>query len=253
MHRQRLHGLVSARQRGGRKAWEVDYLVDATRDHAALPGLLESAVIDAGRAGAEKLFLRLDASSPLLPVVLETGFQAYQESALYSRGPGLQPAGSVEGLRGLEAMDSYFLFRLYSACTPEAVRRMEAATFAEWQAAQDRRWLKNGVQLVVEGEGGISAAVSAAPQAGGITMDLLAGSGASEAVMPLLIAALSALDSAYEFVEVLLPSSSDETASRLREAGFQPRRSFVSLMRRTTRPISVPSLRPAIAKNALGV
>jgi hypothetical protein len=42
-------------------------------------------------------------------------------------------------------------------------------------------------------------------------------------------------------------------AGCLVDAGFEPQRDFVSLMRRTTRPVAVPNLRPAIAKNAVGV
>jgi hypothetical protein len=252
VQRQRLHGLVGARQRGGRQAWEIDYLVDATKGHDAVPGLLECAVADAGRAGAEKLFLRLEAGCPLLPVVIETGFQPYQESTLYHRPGNLTPS-EISGLRSLAAMDSYFLFRLYSASTPESVRRVEAATFSEWQAAQDRRWLKHGVQMVIERDGGVAGYVNAAPHTGGISIDLLVDSSAAGEVLPLVGAACSALDAPFASVEVLVPSSANGMASCLHEAGFEPQRDFVSLMRRTTRPVAVPNLRPAIVKNAVGV
>jgi len=252
VQRQRLQGLVGARQRGGRQAWEIDYLVDATRGHEAVAGLLDCAIADAGRAGAEKLFLRLASDCELMPVVLETGFQPYQESTLYYRAGNLTPA-AVEGLRDLATMDSYFVFRLYNACTPENVRRFEAATFAEWQAAQDRRWLKHGVQMVVEREGGVAGAVSAAPNSNGISIDLLVEPMAADNVVPLVGAACSALDAPFAAVEVLVPSTADGLPERLKDAGFQPQRDFISLMRRTTRPIMVPNLRPAIAKNPVGV
>lgn len=252
VQRQRLQGLVGARQRGGRQAWEIDYLVDSTRGHDAVTGLLECAVVDAGRAGAEKLFLRLDASSDLMPVVLETGFLPYQEATLYSRASSLEPV-SIQGLRNLAAMDSYFVFRLYNQCTPESVRRLEAATFGEWQAAQDRRWLKHGIQIVVERDGSLCGTVSASPHDGGISIDLMAEDGASDTVLPLLSAAVSELDAAFRSMEVLVPSSAAMVASQLRDAGFLPQRDYVSLMRRTTRPISIPNLRPAIAKTAVGV
>lgn len=253
IQRQRLHGLVGARVRGGRLAWEIDYLIDATPGHDAVPGLLECAIVDAGRAGAEKLFLRLDARSPLLAMAVETGFVPYQESTLFVRPGGMNQAG-VEGLRPLAVMDSYFVFRLYNRCTPEGVRRQEAATFAEWQAAQDRRWLKHGVQLVVEQQGGIAAVLAAAPLDSAISIDLLVDdTAAGDAVLPLLAAACAALETPFAAMEVLVPSTAEATAQRLREAGFEARRDFVSLMRRTTRPLSIPNLRPAIVKNAVGV
>ena len=51
VRRRRLRGLVGARTRGDRQAWEIDYLIDATTQVEALPGLLECAVMDVGRSG----------------------------------------------------------------------------------------------------------------------------------------------------------------------------------------------------------
>ena len=252
VQRQRLHGLVGARQRGGRQAWEIDYLVDATRGLDAVPGLLDCAIVDAGKAGAEKLFLRLEADSKLMPMVLETGFLPYQESTLYRRPGNLTPS-EITGLRPLAAMDSYFIFRLYSACTPEAVRRMEAATFSEWQAAQDRRWLKHGVQMVIERDGGVAGMVNAAPNADGITVDLMTNPSSAGDVLPLIGAACAALDAPFAAVEVLVPASAVGVAGQLKDAGFAPQRDFISLVRRTTRPVAIPTLRPAIVENAVGV
>jgi hypothetical protein len=183
---------------------------------------------------------------------METGFLPYQESTLYRRPGNLTPS-AIDGLRNLAAMDSYFVFRLYSACTPENVRRLEAATFSEWQAAQDRRWLKHGVQMVIEREGGVAGCVSAAPHTGGISVDLLVDPSAADQVLPLVGAVCSALDAPFASVEVLVPATANGMAGCLVDAGFEPQRDFVSLMRRTTRPVAVPNLRPAIAKNAVGV
>jgi hypothetical protein len=52
---------------------------------------------------------------------------------------------------------------LYTATTPEVQRRVEAVTFGEWHAAQERRWLKHdGVELVQHREGHLSAWAGAA-------------------------------------------------------------------------------------------
>src|SRR3989304_2119508 len=52
VRRQRLRGLVGARRRGGRQAWEVDYLVDATPRHETGVGLLGWAIAEGGGGGA---------------------------------------------------------------------------------------------------------------------------------------------------------------------------------------------------------
>src|SRR5437867_895855 len=87
--RGRLHGLVSVRRRGGRQAWEIDCLMDATADFSAVTGLLECASFEAGRAGTEKIFLRLPADSALLPVVRTAGFAPYANETLYFRSAPL--------------------------------------------------------------------------------------------------------------------------------------------------------------------
>src|SRR5437879_2526456 len=67
--RGRLLGLVSARRRGGRSVWEIDSLIDNTPGLDAIPGLLACATGEAGRAGVDKLFARVAADSPHLPLL----------------------------------------------------------------------------------------------------------------------------------------------------------------------------------------
>jgi hypothetical protein len=142
------------------RGWEIDYLLDATKDNHISEELLECATVEAGKEGAHKLFLRLAAGSALLPAALEAGFAGYQEETLYARvGGGDAPASLM---RPIVASDSYPLFRLYCQSTPESARRLEAATFSEWHSAQERRWLRNGLQLIEERQGQICAHVRAA-------------------------------------------------------------------------------------------
>lgn len=251
VRRQRLRGLVGARRRGGRAAWEIDYLIDATPSREAVAGLLDCAVAEVGRAGAEKLFLRLKAGSSLLPVVRAAGFLPYQEEVLYrgrAEGPGEEPALLRAGL----PMDSYPLFRLYNAITPEATRRLEAATFAEWHAAQERRWLKHGVQLVFEAEGQVRAWARAARLPQGVALELGLAPAALPRTAALVAAAAHSVAGPGEPVFVLLPRSAAAVARRLEEAGFQPQAEFVSLVRRTALPQALPKLSPAVASNAIG-
>ena len=253
VHRQRLHGLVGARRRGGRQAWEIDYLIDATQRHEVVPGLLECAIADVGRSGGEKLFLRLAADSSLLPAVRETGFMPYQEEVLYWRVGGLDSLQDV-GLRAVLPSDSYLLYRLYNLATPETTRRVEAATFNEWHAAQERQWLKNGSQLVQERDGQASAWAGAARLPQGVALDLLLDTGAASDTAAIVAAAARTVEWTGEAVFVLLPRKAEAVAYQLETMGFTPGQEFVSLIRRTTRPLALPQkMVPAIAKTAIGV
>lgn len=253
LRRQRLQGLVGARQRGGNEAWEIDYLLDATKDLGQTAGLLEYAVAQAGKEGAQKLFLRLPSDSSLLQPAIQTGFVAYQEETLYLREAGAGDTSAPDGLRIATAADSYQLFRLYCAAIPESVRRFEAASFDEWHAAQERRWYKNGPHLVVERDGGLHAAVRACRLPQGLMLDLLLGAGATEDAAGLVAAAVAAADSSGEPVLVLLPQAAEATARVLQNARFTAHTHYISLMRRTTRPLALPRKVPVVAKNAVGV
>jgi hypothetical protein len=253
MKRQRLQGLVGARQRGGSAAWEIDYLLDTTPASEITTGLLEYAVAQAGKEGAQKLFLRLPSNSNLLQPAIEAGFIAYQQETLYVCNEAPPPGEPQTPLRLGVASDSYPLFRLYCQATPEPVRRFEAATFDEWHAAQERRWQKNGVQLVQELNGSPSAAIRACRLPQGLMVDLLLDSNASASALPLVWAAVSATESQARPVLVLLPKDAEGVARALEGAGFTAADEFVSLVRRTTKPLALPRKVPVVAKNAVGV
>jgi hypothetical protein len=249
VRRQRLQGLVGARQRGGSDAWEIDYLLDTTKDCRVAVELLETATLEAGKAGAQKLFLRLSLDSALLQAVREAGFMPYQEETLYARvGAG---DAAPTPLRPAIPSDSYPLFRLYCQTVPETTRRLEAATFAEWHAAQEKRWLKNGLQLILELEGRIGAQVRGARLPQGLLLDILADGSAVAGTGGLVSAAAAAAEFAAGPVYVL--TAADNVAMRLEQAGFEPQASFVSLMRRTAKPLALPNKVAVVAKNAVGV
>jgi hypothetical protein len=247
MRRQRLLGLVSARPRGTRQAWEIDRLIDTTPGMDAVPALIERAVNETGRGGAEKLFLRLSATSRLLPVAKAAGFLPYQEETLYRR-KGQITIGPAPDMRPFARQDLYSAFRLYNRVTPHSVRRCEAVTFGEWQAAQERRWLKYGDEFVLDSERGLSAHLRVASVGEAVVFDLLVDEESIDRVPE--IAAVAAEEGASQMFTVVA-ASAEAVARRLEEIGFEPIMDLVSLYHRTTRPVRAEKLVPAIAKTAV--
>lgn len=245
--RQRLLGLVSARRRGGRRAWEIDCLIDTTARMDAVPGLLECAIRAGGKAGAEKIFLRLGADSPLLPVVMSAGFTAYALERLYV-GSSLALRPAELPVRPFTQQDLYPAFRLYSSVVAERTRWAEAATFGEWQAAQETQWLKGGVRLAMDGSGALAAYAGAARLPHGIQTEVVAGQEALEVTDGLLAAAVGSVGPGGP-VMVLLPEWATGIARRLEELGFEGRQDFASLVCRTTRLARLPKLVPAAIPN----
>ncbi|HEY7270334.1 MAG TPA: hypothetical protein VH951_10945 [Dehalococcoidia bacterium] len=247
--RQRLLGLVSARRRGGRQAWEIDCLIDTTPSRDAVAGLLECAIRAGGKAGAEKLFLRLNANSALLQIAMSAGFSAYCSKRLYVGSALALPVDLSLDLRPFSQADQYPAFRLYNCALPERSRRAEAATFGEWQAAQERQWLKNGgVELVLDGEGGLLAHVRAAKVDQGTLIDARVAGEAVDAAPAMMHAAFRATGSVGP-VLTLIHEADVDLASRLEALGFEAREEFFSLMCRTTRVAKMPKLVPASIPN----
>ncbi len=248
--RQRLLALVSARRRGGRSAWEIDCLIDTTDAGSEAADLLECAIADAGRAGAEKVFLRLPEQSRLLPAVKMAGFLPYVEETLYVRETPLRGEGLSLDLRPFTQQDVYPVYRLYNCWAPESVRRNEAATFGEWNASLERRWVRNGVQLIAEREGRTVGLVRAARLPQGTEIEVMVDDGDLDSVSGLAVAAVAAADGRPPFL-VLVPAYAGGIAQRLEAAGFQPSEEYVSLVRRTTVPLKLPKLKAAMGKTAV--
>jgi hypothetical protein len=247
--RQRLLGLVSARRRGGRQAWEIDCLIDTTPTQDAVPGLLECAIRAGGKAGAEKLFLRLNANSPLLQIVMGAGFSAYCSERLYVGSALALPEDPSLKLRPFSQADQYPAFRLYNCALPERSRRAEAATFAEWQASQERHWLKGGVEIVLDGTGELLTHARAARLDNATLVDVRAGASALDSAPAIMRSAFHACGGSGP-VMTLVHEADTGLAARLEDLGFEPREEFFSLMCRTTRVAKLPKLVPAQIPNA---
>ena len=147
-----LSGLGSARNRNGRRVWEVDHLyVPAGTDGApsdrcrepwdsAFLDLLEALVREAGTRLGERIVVRLPTNSPVVFQAQRSGFfPCYEESLI--EGPA-ESQGRVEtaiphGLSDRLPSDDHGLFQLFCAATPHKVRDKLDLTFDQWQDAQE--------------------------------------------------------------------------------------------------------------------
>ena len=243
-----LRGLVSARRRGAKTAWELDCLINAAEDDGSVClGLLDQAVKDAARSGVEKVFLRLSVQSAVLPLARKLGFCAYQHETLLSAAePRVLPhdLDALSGFRKAIRSDDFALFELYDACVPANVRESEAANFREWKAAQDHSWLVgHASQQVAEREGRIIAWLRSAVDGDDGHFDLLVHP-ADPQTDALLDAALGQI--AAGRVLTLVPNSSSSLIEALLRRGFERGPEFASLVVRTAVTVKAPQLAPAV-------
>ena len=247
-----LRGLASARRRGSKVAWEVDCLVDAAEDdNGVLMGLLDQMAEDAGRAGAEKVFLRVASDSHIAKLATRCGFARYlTEQLLVGRNPSdADPArpNAGQGLRRWGRADAYPTFRLYNRWTPEMVRRREAATFREWTAARERLSPPRGTrQWILERDGQIAGWLRTAAVGELGRFDLLADQATPDALEVLVDAALTKLHEQSAFF-ALVPEFAVGLREELERRAFVQQSEYAVLVRRTTRPISAPQFATATA------
>ena len=242
-----LRGLVSARRRGSKAAWEIDCLIDASADDpGVLISMLDQVAVDAGRAGAEKVFLRTAAGSHVTKTAIRCGFSGYLTErllAVETRPVASGPAAvSGAGPRRWSRADAYPTFQLYNRWTPEAVRRVEAATFREWTATRERVSPPRGArQTVLERQGRVVGWLRLAAVGELGRFDLMADPAQPELLDELIEAALARLEQPSRLLS-LVPEFATGLRERLERRGFVERGEFLLFARRTTRTITAPEI-----------
>jgi hypothetical protein len=240
-----LRGMISARKRGSKQAWEVDCLINAEEnDPGVLMSLLDQVTDAAGKSGAMRIFVRVESNTMVEQDVMKCGFAAYKHERVWrlERDAGkARPA--PEGLRRRARPDQYPLFQLYSAVVPERVRRYEAMTLTEWTAAHES--LGRGAQYVLEGDGRVDASVRIVGDGDVGRFDAMAGSAA--ALAPLLDCALARLANRPR-LHAIVPDYDEALGRHLQGLGFEAADEYTVLVRRTVRPVKAPKAVPAVAQ-----
>ncbi|MEX2225159.1 MAG: hypothetical protein WEB52_01770 [Dehalococcoidia bacterium] len=243
-----LRGLVSARKRGSKLAWEIDCLIDAEPDDdGVLLSLVDQVTEAAGRSGALRIFIRVPGASHLEAAIIRCGFGAYARETVYwsSSEPLAAHRRNVEGLERRTKEDAYRVFQLYNDLVPESVRRFEAMTFTEWTAAQER--LGRTSQWVLRDGGKLSGWLRVAGDGEIGRFEVL---GTHDALDDLIGAALHKVAN-RERAYTLVPEHQWAVAERLAGIGFEEGESYAVLSRRTVRPVKVAQRVPAVARTTM--
>jgi hypothetical protein len=236
---QTIRGVISARPRGSRLAWEIDCLIVAGEDEeAVLLALLDQLRAAAVQARVLRVFVRVEAGSDLLTGLRKGGFMPLAAEYLLRLGGAPQPAALEPELqlRERRRTDGFPLFRLYNLVTPLAVRQLEAMTYAEWIAGQEKRSQGRGkIDLVAERDGEIVAWVRAVRDGAGGRLDLLLHPGAAGAGSGLLAYAVERVGNCRPLYG-LVPVYATGLAALMDEAGFEHDGDYVSLVKRLSIP-----------------
>jgi hypothetical protein len=235
-----IRGLISARQRAKRSAWEVEVLIDASDDDSVALSLFSRMAAGVARQGAERVFLRLSADSGLRDNARRSGFFQYSTETLFHWTGGEAPAEQDLPLRSRGKADVPGLFHLYTQTVPANVRAIEGMTLREWQAAQER-WGGRTTDLIADGEDGPAAWLRVA-SANGIAR-LYAMADATVPADALVSAGLVLVPGREVFA--LVPDYNAALGSALLRAGLKPEGQYISLAKRLTKMVGELAKEPA--------
>lgn len=243
-----LRGLISARKRASKLAWEIDCLINAADNDNGVPmSLLDQMTAAAGKSGALKIFARLPKGSAIEDTVSRCGFVRYGSEIVYCRPTSSDDAkSSPTNLRRRSKADLYPIFQLYCALVPHEIRRVEAMTFAEWAGAQES--LGRTSQFVLERDDKVRGWLRVAGDGDVGRFDVLAE---YEMLDELIDSALSKIAN-RKMAYSLVPEYQTSVQSRLEQRGFEATEEYTLLARRTVRPVKAPKAIPALVKPTMG-
>ncbi|HXG42655.1 MAG TPA: hypothetical protein VNL95_08015 [Dehalococcoidia bacterium] len=225
----RVRGLLTARRRRPGGAWEVDCLQVAPGDIEAAARLLETACGQLGQEGVQRLFLRLEAESPLLRAACRAGFFPLRQERLYRlSGEHRLHEASPERLLPLTRGHLSALFQLYNASVPASVRCLEGMTLRDWQAAQEP-WSQPQDVALWDG-GRILAWARLATPGRSALLSLMLHPEAQARARQLVASVLEMVPSQRPLF-CLVAAYQPAVASALEEAGLEPVADYLVLMR----------------------
>jgi len=243
VHGATIRGLISARPRTKRTAWEIEMLINTTDDDAVWQSLFARMLSGIGKQGAERIFLRVGLDSPVREAARAAGFFAYAEETLRRRPALPPPPKSDLPVRRKQKSEAMGVFQLYSREMPANVRAIEGATFREWQAAQEK-WGGRFSDLVVE-EGGVISAWARVVLGHVNRLAALSESGYDEIVS----AALQLVGEGE--AHCLAPRHAPGLVSALDRLGFEPAGEYCAMAKRLAKPAE--ELMPEAADEAITV
>lgn len=236
----KVHGLASIRRRSGAKSWEISNLYAGSAPGQAFVRLLEMVAAGAGTHGGERVFLRVEADSPIVPTARMAGyFPSHRETVYRGTSGQLGPSHSLfdadSHLRMRRSEDDYALFRLYNSATPVKVRQLVGMTLDQWAASHERgpgRSRDSVLQLEGDARGWLRA--SARFGAGSLSVRMHPD---YDALTPEVVEAglrrIKGTRTVFAVVEEYAP----RLATALEELGFEAQGEFVVLVKSVARQV----------------
>ncbi len=210
---------------------------------SAAERVLERVSSEAGRSGAQRVFLRLPAECELLGAARRAGyFPVYHETLLVGGQPNVpkvrsERSGAVP--REASQRDEYDLFRLYSAAAPSEVRRLAGVVFDQWRDSRERG-PGRAREYVLEGERGLAGWLKVGRRGADGWLRATSAPDAGDASVALSAFGLERLAGARR-IRALVADFQPDLLRALKEMGFAPGPEYVMCIRTTATAVRLAS------------
>ena len=246
----RVRAVAGLRSRSGPRSWEVSHLYAAPGSEAATTRLLERASAASARGGGERVFLRVEADSDIIPTTRRAGFFPCFRETLYLGRPPVSELGkslfdadshSVER----RAEHDHALFRIYNQTTPMKVRQLAGMTMGQRKDSRERA-AGRSLEWALELEGTVRGWLRTSARFGAGRIELMLHPDYIALTPDILDYALASLANAKS-VAVLAPDYVPLLGGALEERGFRPEREFAVMVKSVARMAG----QPAVARTSL--
>jgi len=236
-----VRGIATARDLNTKHAWVIDTLIEAAGADAGdevVTDLLGQASEAAADAQVTHLLLRTEVDAPAREAATRAGFRptlierSWRGTVVPFEAAADTDLGSP---RPAEDGDDLSLFQLYGRAFPVDARAQLGMTREEWSAVRDRRWLRGGMELVVERAGTVAGRVGLHEQEGRVQIEILVEPGDQAGAAALLTAAVE--HAGTREVQMLVPRCVDAVEAVAARAGLEAESEYVRLVRRIARPV----------------
>ena len=246
----RVRAVAALRSRSGPRSWEISRLYTAPGSEAATTRLLERASAVSARGGAERVFLRVEADSDIIPTARRAGFFPCHRETLYRGRPLVSKSG--KSLFDAEshsvkrrAEHDHALFRIYNETTPLRVRQLAGMTLGQWKDSRERP-MGRSRERTLQLEGAVIGCLRTSARFGTGRVEMTLRSDYLALTPDILDYALASL-AKTKSVFVLAPDYVPLLGGTLEERGFRPEGEYAVLAKSVARM----ERRPAVARTSL--
>ena len=236
--------------RSGKKSWEVSHLYAAPDSDGALMALLEQTSAASAYGGAERVFLRVEADSDIIPAARRAGFFPCFRETLYRR----QTSGLETG-RGLFDADSHSvrrrpehdhaLFRIYNETTPLKARQLVGMTLEQWKDSREPA-VGRPKERALELDGAVRGWLGTSVRSGVGRIEIMLHPDYTALTSDLVDSGLRSLAEAMSVVAVV-PEYVPILGGALEERGFRSEGEFATLVK----SIALMERQAAVARTSL--